>query len=57
MEAKSAMAIGMEIAERHTAATLELFSIKPDATTEEALRGCQVWLAAEIMKALCEPKS
>lgn len=49
MDSKEAMDIGMNIAERHTAAALDILRVKPDATLQEALRGTQIWLAAQIM--------
>lgn len=52
MTHREAIDLGMAIAEKHTAACLELRNFKPEATADEMLRGCQVWLAAEIMKVL-----
>lgn len=52
MNSHQAMEIGMKIAEHHTAAALDILRVKPDATHYEMLRGTQVWLGAEIMKAL-----
>lgn len=54
MDAKRAMEIGMEIAESHSAACLELLNVKPDATHKEMLLGAQVWLGTKIMRAICE---
>ena len=54
MTAHEAMEIGMRIAEKHTRAVLDLYEYDgtQDVTIDQALKGAQVWLAAEIMRAL-----
>jgi hypothetical protein len=57
LTAKEAMNIGMDIATRHTKAVLAIWDAKPEATEVEALNGTEVWLGAEIMKALMAAQS
>lgn len=53
MDAKTAMQIGMDIAERHKKAMLDLVSVQPDITVERAAHGAAVYLGSQIMQALC----
>lgn len=58
MTPDKAMKVGWEIAERHaTVAAMSIREVKPDATVDEVLNGTKVWLAAEIMRALCAENS
>jgi hypothetical protein len=50
MDAEEAIKIGVRIAEEHMQVVLSIREVKPDATMEEALKGCVVWLGAKIMK-------
>jgi len=51
MDAKQAIEIGEKIAADHVACVLAMIN-DLGASTEQALRGNQVWLATQIMKAL-----
>lgn len=51
MDAKEAMQIGMDIAEKHAAHVKE-FTTFPDVDVDKALHGNLVWLATQIMTAI-----
>ncbi len=51
MDAKQAIEIGEKIAADHVACVLAMIN-DLGASTEQALRGNQVWLATQIMKAM-----
>lgn len=54
MDAALAIKIGEDIAERYAKGIVALKSAAPDATTDQLVAGNHVWLAAEIMKAICD---
>lgn len=54
MTDKEAIEAGMKIAEDHKFAILEMMRHFPELTTEQALHGNLVWLAAQIMKLVGE---
>jgi len=56
IEARAAMEIGIQIAEKYEMMFKEMANLRPDVTHEQLLRGNRVALATLIMMALMDAK-